>query len=134
MDRFVRGALVDGVSAHLLDRLLADARNVRLLAGLPSWMAVEFAPVREAIGRAAAEYLARAVAVAGSAETVEPVGVAASSPDDLLTCAQAAVLLGVSERRVRQLAARGLGSKHAGRWWLSGPLVETLREERRGCG
>lgn len=129
MSRYVTGAVVDGVAAHLLDQLLNLPDVRRRLADLPPWMRVELDAAARAIGQAAADHRARRGAATGSPELLDPVTATGSTVDDLIGVDQAAALLGVSARRVRQLAP-ALGVKNGGRWWLARPLVETLREAR----
>ncbi|WP_153453808.1 helix-turn-helix domain-containing protein [Streptomyces smaragdinus] len=126
---YVRGALVQGASAHVLDRVLASPNVVAVLRSLPSWMGPELDETRRAIRRAAREYEARAVAVDGSAETEVP-EVGASSGHEVTT-GEAAVLLGCTERRVRQLAAGGMGARRGGRWVLDRSVVLAYAERRR---
>ncbi|MFE3786977.1 hypothetical protein [Streptomyces goshikiensis] len=127
---YVHGALVHGVSAHVLDRLLASPNVVQLLGTLPGWMRPELEATRRAIGRAALEYEALPAAGAGSAEVVEVE--AGPSLSQEISTHQASVLLGVGERRVRQLAAMGMGRQVAGRWLFDRSAVLAYAEHRRG--
>lgn len=126
-------AVVDGAAAHVLDRLLRHSEVRRLLDALPVWLRGELAETHRALERAAAAYVARPVAEAGTAVPGLPEIVAASAPEDLLTVAEVAGLIGRSERRVRQLAAAGLGVKRAGAWLIPRSLAEIVREDRRGA-
>jgi hypothetical protein len=133
MGRYVAGAaLIEGVSAHILSRLLASphVRGMLQLDRLPAWMAAELAEAQRALARAEAAYQALPVAADGSAE-VELAEIVASS-EQLLTVAEAAGLLELSERRVRQLAADGMGVKRGGVWLLPVELVELAKEAKRG--
>lgn len=104
MSGYVGGALVDGVTAHVLDKVLASPNVAEVLCSLPPWMRAEVEAYRRAIRRAAREYEQLAVAaVEGSAETEVP-DVGAPLGHEITTC-EAAALLDVTERRVRQLAA-----------------------------
>lgn len=126
---FVQGALVHGVSAHVLARVLASPNVVGALDSLPSWMRAEVEATRRAIRRAAREYEALPVAEDGSAEAagaeVGPV-----LPHEITTH-EASALLGVGERRVRQLAAEGMGRRAGGRWLLDRSAVLAYAGRRR---
>jgi hypothetical protein len=133
VSRYLRGgALVEGVAAHILDRLLDQPAARNLLHSLPRWMADELVATRDAIARAADDYLALPVADNGNAAPSGAELVTTSAQDELLNTEQTAELVGLSERRIRQLAAQGLGSKHGGRWLIPRQLAEILKEDRRG--
>jgi hypothetical protein len=104
-------ALVYGASAHVIDRLLA--RYLPLLL-LPPWLMAEVESTRAAIRLAAREYEALPVAGSGTAVTA----VAEFGPALLceISTADAASLLGLSERRARQLGP--LLGRRVGRAWL----------------
>lgn len=127
---YVHGALVHGVSAHVLDRLLASPDVVRLFAAMPPWMRPELEATRRAVRLAAREYESLPAAERGSTET-PAVEVGPVSPQEISTY-QASVLLGVGERRVRQLAASGMGRLVAGRWLLDRSAVLAYAQHRRG--
>lgn len=127
---YVHGALVHGVSAHVLDRLLASPDVVRLFAAMPPWMRPELEATRRAVRVAAQEYEALPTAGRGSAET-PAAEVGPLSPHEISTY-QASVLLGVGERRVRQLAAGGMGRQVGGRWLLDRSAVLAYAQQRRG--
>lgn len=129
---YVHGALVHGVSAHVFDRVLASPHVARILDELPGWMRPEVDAARRAIRLAAREYEALPIAVAGTAETPVP-EVGPLSPHEIDTY-QASVLLGLGERRVRQLAAGGMGRLVGGRWLLDRSVVLAYAEQRRVRG
>jgi hypothetical protein len=103
-----------------------------VLDSLPPWLRAEVDATARAIRRAAADYEALPVSPERSDET--PLGEigARSERDhgDGLDVGQAALLLGVSPRRVQQLAAGGMGRK-AGRAWLLDPTVVREYGRRR---
>lgn len=125
------GALVDGVSAHVLDRVLRSPNVEQVLRSLPPWMRSELEATRRAIQRAARDYEARLVAVDGTAETEVP-DVGAPLGHEITT-REAAALLGLTERRVRQLAAGGMGRRRGGRWVLDRSAVLAYAERRRAA-
>ncbi|WP_326583333.1 helix-turn-helix domain-containing protein [Streptomyces sp. NBC_00481] len=132
MSGYVGGALVDGVTAHVLDKVLASPNVAEVLCSLPPWMRAEVEAGRRAIRRAAREYEQLAVAaVEGSAETEVP-DVGAPLGHEITTC-EAAALLDVTERRVRQLAAGGMGQRRGGRWVLDRSAVLAYAERRRAA-
>ncbi|MEW2135515.1 hypothetical protein AB0892_02705 [Streptomyces sp. NPDC005409] len=126
---YVHGALVHGVSAHVFDRVLSSPNVARLLDDLPLWMRPEVDAARRAIRLAAREYEGLPVAVAGTTET-QAAEVGPLSPHEIDTY-QASVLLGLGERRVRQLAAGGMGRLVGGRWLLDRSAVLAYAEQRR---
>lgn len=130
--RYVRGALVQGVSAHVLDRVLSSPNVARVLDSLPPWMRPEVEETRRAIHRAAGEYEVLPVAVDGSTEA-PPAEIGPLSAHEISTY-QAGILLGLGERRVRQLAAGGMGRRVGGRWLLDRSAVLAYAEQRRGRG
>jgi hypothetical protein len=126
---YVREAvLIEGAAAHVLDRLLA-----RYLPGviesLPPWLRDEVLSARDGIRRAAVAYEARPVAVDGSAETDD----SETSPSwsEQITSGAAATILGVTERRVRQLGAAGLGRKVGRAWVFDRAVVQAERAHRK---
>lgn len=132
MSGYVRGALVQGVSAHVLDRILAQPNVSRFLRdALPPWMQPELEETRRAIGRAAREFEALPVAVGGSGETEVPEVEAPLGHE--ITTGEAATLLGLSPRRVRQLAGGGMGRLRGGRWVLDRSAVLAYAERRRSA-
>ncbi|WP_405924743.1 helix-turn-helix domain-containing protein [Streptomyces sp. NBC_00035] len=132
MSGYVGGALVDGVTAHVLDKVLASPHVSEVLRSLPPWMRDEVEAGRRAIRRAAREYEQLGVAAAeGRAETEIP-EVAAPLGHEITT-GEAAALLGLSERRVRQLAGDGMGQLRGGRWVLDRSAVLAYAERRRAA-
>lgn len=126
---YIMGALVHGVSAHVLDRILASSNVVRAMSAYPEWMQLELEATRRAIRRAAREYEALPIAEDGSAATALA-EVAPLSPDEITTN-EAGALLGLGERRVRQLAAEGMGRQVGGRWLLDRTAVLAYAGRRR---
>ncbi len=122
--RYVEGALVTGFAAYALHALMVSPRVAEQLdrmAQAQPWIRPELDAARRALRRAAAEYEALPVAVDGSA--AEQLAEAAASSVHEIDTAQAAALLGLSERRIRQLAAEGMGRQVGGRWLLDRGLV-----------
>ncbi|WP_369778041.1 hypothetical protein [Streptomyces sp. R33] len=126
---YVHGALVHGVSAHVFDRVLASPNVARVLDELPAWMRLEVDAARRALRLAAREYEGLPVAVDGTAES-QVAAIGPLSPHEIDTY-QASVLLGLGERRVRQLAAGGMGRLVGGRWLLDRSAVLAYAEQRR---
>ncbi|MFI7044747.1 helix-turn-helix domain-containing protein [Streptosporangium sandarakinum] len=124
------GALVAGFGAHVVDRLLA-----RYLP--PLLQSTPFTAEQ----RKALEATRDAIAQAADAYTRQPVAAAAtpvaatgpSSTREEITTAEAAVVLGVKERRVRQLAEGGLGRKVGRVWVMDRAAVLAYRDERRSA-
>ncbi|MFM9595794.1 helix-turn-helix domain-containing protein [Streptomyces scabiei] len=131
MSGYVRGALVQGVSAHVLARVLASPNVEQVLRSLPLWMQPELEETRRAIRQAAREFEALPVAVDGSEETEVPEVEAPLRHE--ITTGEAAALLGLTERRARQLAAGGMGQRRGGRWVLDRSAVLAYAERRRSA-
>ncbi|MFF7842841.1 helix-turn-helix domain-containing protein [Streptomyces ossamyceticus] len=131
MSGYVRGALVQGVSAHVLARVLASPNVEQVLRSLPLWMQPELEETRRAIRRAAREFEALPVAVDGSGETEVPEAEAPLGHE--ITTGEAAALLGLTDRRVRQLAKGGMGQLRGGRWVLDRSAVLAYAERRRSA-
>lgn len=108
-------ALVSGFAAEVLDRMLA-AYLPKVLPALSGEQRAEVEATHAAVGWAAGRWQARPVSASGSAETRVTEIVAVSGHDEIST-AEAARMLRLSERRVRQLAAGGMG-RRVGRTWL----------------
>ncbi|WP_345195967.1 hypothetical protein [Streptomyces lavendulae] len=111
---------------------MASPNVARILDDLPAWMRPEVDAARRAIRLAAREYEALPIAVAGTSETPVP-EVGPLSPHEIDTY-QASILLGLGERRVRQLAAGGMGRLVGGRWLLDRSAVLAYAEQRRVRG
>ena len=132
--RYVEGAaLVSGFAAHVFDVLLArHLPAVLRFTPLSPEQRAEVEAARAAIARAADVYVGMPVVSAfGSAETPAAEIGASWAGDEVVTTAEAAVLLGVSERRARQLAAAGLGRKVGQRWVLDRGAVLAWRDRQR---
>ena len=134
---YVAGALVTGASAHVLDRLLCSPDVRRVVECLPPWLRAEVEATATAIGRAALEYVALPVSLDRDAETQDGEIAALSERtgvgplDGWLTAEQAANLLGLSARRVQQLAAGGLGRKVGRVWWLDETAVRAYGQRHQ---
>lgn len=129
MTGYVRGALVEGVSAHVLARVLASPNVAQVLRSLPPWMLPELEATCRAIGQAAREYEQLPVAVDGRSETEVP---QVETPlGHEITTGEASRLLGLTERRVRQLAAGGMGQRRGGRWVLDRSAVLAYAQRGR---
>jgi hypothetical protein len=147
---FVRGALVSGAPAHVIDRVLRSPNVARVLDNLPPWLRAEVELTARAIRLAAQEWEALPAAPERNGETPQdeagagfgvvpewsPPGsqTGGVDPDRRLGTAEAAGMLGVSLRRAQQLAAGGIGAKDVdGRWSLDRTaVVEYAR--RRAAG
>lgn len=131
--RYVEGALVYGFGAHVVDRLLARYLPSLLASTrLSAEQRQEVEETRAAIARAADTYLAWPISAGGSAET--PVAaVEGRSSREEITTAEAAALLGVTERRARQLAEGGMGRKIGRVWVLDLAAVVAYRDGRRSA-
>lgn len=130
---YVEGALVHGASAHILDRVLTSPNVAEALRRqlMPSQTRLEWEAARRAIRRAALAYEALPFAEDGSAAA----RLAEVGPPSLheITTDEASALLGVGERRVRQLAAQGMGRRAGGRWLLDRSAVLAEVERRRSA-
>lgn len=122
-------APIGGVSAAVLSRLLADrlSRGVEAPADVVSRLRQDLA----ALEQAAAEWRAWREASASGSPAVPPQAAAAGS--GVCDTAEAAALLGVTPRRVRQLAGEGRlrAWRRSGRWLVSRADVATYRGD--GC-
>ena len=128
-------ALVSGASAHVLDRLLRSPDVRRLVDNLPAWMRAEVEATARAIRRAAADYEALPISLERSDETPfgEIEGRSARMGESVgwVCVEQAANLLGVTPRRVQQLAAGGMGRRVGRVWQLDGTAVREYGQQRR---
>ncbi|MDX5565647.1 hypothetical protein PYK79_23185 [Streptomyces sp. ID05-04B] len=131
MSGYVRsGAIVEGAAAHVLADLLGTEAARRYLRQKPPALQGDIERAVTAIRRAALAYEATLtpISAAGSSETafaeiVQPF-------EREITTGQAAALLGLTERRVRQLAAGGMGRRAGGRWLIDRTAVEEHRQQR----
>ncbi|GAA0215539.1 hypothetical protein GCM10009527_009250 [Actinomadura nitritigenes] len=136
--RYVQGAVVAGGAAVVLDRVLSSRHVVEALEAMAArdpGLRAELEAMRDAVRRAAAEAALARVSggggVTGSAETRPGEGAPGSVYE--IGTAEAARLLGLTERRVRQLAAGGLGRRVGGRWLLDRGLVMAYGQRRRAA-
>ena len=121
-------ALVSGAPAHVIDRVLRSPDVQRVINNLPPWLRVEVTATVQAIRTAASRYEAQPKR---SDET--PIGetVACSGRvDGWLNVGQAASLLGVTPRRVQQLAVGGMGHKVGHTWRLDPTAVHAYGRRR----
>ncbi|MDT3724893.1 helix-turn-helix domain-containing protein [Streptomyces sp. DSM 41972] len=129
MSGYLRNAaVVEGAAAHILAELLATPGVRRYLRARPATLQRELEQTVAAIRRAAVAYEAGLVSAAsanGSAET--PAAEIVQPFDREITTGEAAALLELTERRVRQLAASGMGRRAGGRWLLDRTAVEEYR-------
>lgn len=111
----------------VLRRHLADDLDQleRLSDGLPGDRRQEILDAFADLEAAAEDWRASAN---GNAETPDAETVASSPTDELLTTRQAAEMLDLTPRRVRQLAAAGLGVKSDGRWRIRRSDVDAYQE------
>ena len=132
---YVSGALVSGASAHVLDRVLRSPYVRRVVEGLPAWLRGEVEATAAAIGRAAAEFEALPVSLERSDETpfgeIEGRSARIGGSAGWLDVEQAAHLLGVTPRRVQQLAAGGMGRRVGRAWRLDETAVREYGQRRR---
>lgn len=129
---FIEGAVVAGWPAHVLSRILA--RHISALVADPRLSAAQRADlesVRADILKAARRWETSISSADISEETHEPEILTRS---ELISTDQASLLLGVTPRRARQIAASGLGVKVRGAWLLDRAAVEQYRQERRTSG
>lgn len=127
-------APVSGFSAHVIDRLLAGPAAVALLRQLAPGQLRQLEETKAAVRLAAAEWEAWTVSASadGNAETASAVMGAGLAHD--IDIVQAAVVLGVTPRRVRQLAeAHHLGRKAGRVWLLDRTAVLALLAERHAA-
>ena len=129
--RFIPAAVViDGYAARALAIMLRrdwDRGDFRSLP--PEGRSEAYHAVR-ALERAGEAWMRSRPSVGGRAETaVVEIG-SESSHEQFISVDTAAGLLGVSDRRVRQLAAAGLGAKVGGSWVIRRSDVE-LEAARR---
>jgi hypothetical protein len=122
------------VTGHIRDAALVDGTAAVIIAAvlkrhLPAYLAALPVPVRRDVDQAL-DALQRAAAAhrSASGKTETPsTPVDAGSDQQGLTTAEAAQMLGVGERRARQLAAAGLGRK-VGPVWLLDPTAVQARQ------
>jgi excisionase family DNA binding protein len=122
-----QAAYVDGVVAHVLAELLATPAARRYLRSRPATLQGDIERAIVAIRQAAGAYekTLGPASADGSAET--PLAEIVQPFDREITTREAAALLGVTERRVRQLAAGGMGRKAGSQWLLDRTAVEEYR-------
>lgn len=128
------GALVAGWSAHVVDKLLARYLPPFLPLMAPEDRA-ELQRTAAAVHAASRLYEERRSAAIGSPETGSAEIGAGSEASVMVTVSTAALLAGVTERRLRQMAARweseGLAHKVGRAWLIDRTTVELYREQRR---
>jgi len=128
----VIGAMLAGLPAHVVDRLLARHLPV-LMQGFSPRQRREMEAAQRQLREAADYWTARTAAGGTAAGIGAPV--VADSEGHEMDVAQAAGLLGVEVRRVRQLAAtwqaHGLARKVGQSWLLDATTVLAYRDEQR---
>lgn len=132
---YVEGAaLIEGFAAHVLDRVLARHLPA-VLAVMPfsPEQRAEVDAARAAIQQAADRYEQRPLSAADDETALDVAAVSADSAHEWISTSEAAVMLGVQERRARQLAAAGMGRKVGRAWLLDRSAVLVYRDERRSA-
>lgn len=125
---FIEGALVRGYVAVLAGVGLRDLARKGFYDRTEPGARAELLAVIAEIERAGSAWQAGIEAANGNSET-SPAEIA---PRSAVSAEQAASLLGVSPRRVRQLAPLIGGVKNGGRWRFERGAVLAERERRRG--
>jgi hypothetical protein len=120
-------ALVSGHAAVLLNRILSAPLVAKPLDRLAD---PEMDALRLAVRRAAKAYTH---ASTGQRSGETPDDSAGPQWGQEISTDEAARMLGVSRRRVQQLAEGGMGRRVAGRWRLDSTAVLAYRDERRRC-
>ncbi|MDW8807424.1 helix-turn-helix domain-containing protein [Streptomyces scabiei] len=123
MPGYVEGAIVEGAAAVVLDDLLAIPAVRRHLRTRPPSLQPAIEEAVTAIRQAARAY--NAASASGSAEA--PVAEIVQPFEKGITTREAARLLGLGERRARQLATGGMGRKVGRQWLLDAAAVEEYR-------
>jgi hypothetical protein len=126
---YIEGAVVAGFAAHCIDRILA--RHLPALLADPRLtpaQRAELESVKADTRKAARRWEASTISADVSEETARPEMTARSEWIDTET---AGILLGVTARRARQLAASGLGVKVSGTWLLDRSAVMEHRQGRQ---
>lgn len=129
-------AVVHGRAATGVAWLLQRAVERGETASLPDAVRAETLAAIQAVDLASRAWARRQTTAVSTADcgssAARPAPDPAHSNDDLLTTAEAAEMLGVKERRARDLAASGLGRRVGGSWVLDRAAVEA-EAERRGA-
>ncbi len=120
-------AVVSGFPAVLVGVGLRDLARKGFYDGVEPTARAELLALISAIERAGRTWQARADAAAGNPETSRP----EIGADSAMTAEQAAGVLNLSARRVRQLAPVLGGSRAGGRWVFDRTAVLAEWERRR---
>lgn len=129
-DRYVEGALVHGSSAWLLSRILASPGVATVVSNPPGWVdRAELAATIAAIHTAASRF-DTASSAAHEREDAALLGAVTPQLDPAWTVRRAADYLGLSDRRVQELAAE-LGGRRVGRAWILDEVAVREYERRR---
>lgn len=119
------GAVVDGAAAVVLDVFLRRRHDavVEMMVGMPPEVQQEFADARNAIRAAAETYKD------GLPQPTEPAETGPQSEHDYVSTDQAAGIMGITARRVRQMAADGslAAKRERGRWLVLRAAAEQDR-------
>jgi hypothetical protein len=129
-ERYIEGALVRGSSAWLLSRIVASPGVTTVLNNPPGWVdRTELAATIAAIHKAARGF--DTASAAPERDTATALG-AVMPESDLLgwTVRRAADFLGLSDRRVQEMAPE-LGGRRVGRQWLLDEVAVHHEGERR---
>lgn len=124
------GAIIHGRAATGVAWLLDRAVNRGDLAGLPETVREDTLLAVEACRLAARAWACRSAAAEFGTSAARHDDGGASSAHEVLDVTTVAELLGVGERRARDLAAGGLGKKLGGRWVFDAAAVAAEAEKR----
>lgn len=128
-DRYVEGALVRGSSAWLLSRILASPGVAAVVNNSPQWVdRAELAATIAAIHTAARRFDTTTAAL--EREDAAPLGAVMPQSAPGWTVRRAAAYLGLSHRRVQEIAAE-LGGRRVGRAWILDEAAVREYERRR---
>lgn len=135
MSGFIESAAVlSGPAALVVSRVLSSPNVVKVLSGLPPWLAPyrsEISAAVQAIHRAAKAF--ETAATAPGRDTATVVGAVTLDSNSEWTVRKAADYLGLSRRRVQELAGQ-LGGRRVGRLWILDEVtVRELARQRRGA-
>ena len=132
------GAVVSGFAAAWLSRVLRDVRSSGEFRAMPPEGQGQVAAAMDAIDsgrrtrgasrRRRFSFLLPFPVVMSEVASPE---IGAWSEDEVLSAEEASAVLGVSQRRMRQLGAGGLGRKAGGRWVFGRDVIEAEVERTR---
>lgn len=130
--------VLEGPRAVLIGGVLRDLLRAGWFDRLPPASRTEVISIAGALDHVGGQWRveqARRIAESGKAETldVSPRGLSEPPDDAIVSVEEASAVLGLSSRRVRQLAALGLGVKRNGIWLLHRDAVLAERERREAA-